>query len=123
MWKTFCALFGLAKASFHWYQCLTKYLKEVGLVACNSVECLFMKKNERKQLKLLVLTYVDDLLFTGTEESLKEFCVVLEKNFKIRKTVDDVERKDISFECEDALETTNGNGAIKDLVAEVFDLD
>ena len=88
VWKTFCALYGLAEASFHWYQCLTEYLKEVGLVACNSDECLFMKKNQKKELKLLVLIYVDDLLFTGTEESLKEFCVTLEKKFKIRKTVD-----------------------------------
>ena len=88
VWKTFCALYGLAEASFYWYQCLTQYLKKVGLTACTSEECLFMKKDESGKLKLLVLIYVDDLLFTGTKEALTQFCIQLEERFKIRKTLE-----------------------------------
>ena len=86
VWKTFCALYGLTEASFHWYKCLTEYLKKVGLSPCSSDECLFMTKDEEGRLNLLVLIYVDDLLFTGTEESVRNFCKLLEDRFKIRKT-------------------------------------
>jgi len=88
VWKTFCALYGLADSSFHWYQCLIKYLKDIGLQACSSEECLFIKKNSKDELILMVLIYVDDLLFTGTKEELNWFCNKLEERFKIRKTID-----------------------------------
>ena len=88
VWKTFCALYGLTDSSFHWYVCLVTYLKQIGLKACSSEECLFIKQNQGGELTLMVLIYVDDLLFTGNSKMLDWFCLQLEQRFKLRKTLE-----------------------------------
>ncbi len=67
VWKAYCALYGMPDASFHWFTCLSKFLLEIGLKRCFSENCLFMLRDKggKGRLLLLVLIYVDDILFIG----------------------------------------------------------
>ena len=60
------ALFGLKQAPRAWYGKIVKYLGFCGYIPSNSDQILFVKRH--KNLHLVVLFYVDDMIITGNDE-------------------------------------------------------
>eukprot|EP00253_Pinus_taeda_P003001 PITA_03001 len=62
------ALYGLKKAPRAWYNRIDAYLLDNGFDKCNGELILYIK--ERKGKILIVALYVDDLIFTGSDDFL-----------------------------------------------------
>lgn len=60
------ALYGLRRAGRQWHACLDTYIRKLGLTPTNADPCLYYAK--RGEISLLVLVYVDDILFSSQDE-------------------------------------------------------
>jgi hypothetical protein len=62
------ALYGLKQAPRAWFSRIESYFLKEGFVRCPSEHTLFVKNQEEKIL--IVCIYVDDLVFTGSDERM-----------------------------------------------------
>ena len=79
MWK---ALYGLKKAPRAWYSRIDAYLMENGFNKCDGGPTLYIKGNDGKIL--IVILYVDDLIFIGSDDFLiANFKVIVKSEFQM----------------------------------------
>ena len=77
------ALYGLKQAPRAWYSQIDGYFNEKGFKRSLSEPTLYVKKNEAGDI-LIAAIYVDDLLFTGNNESMiKEFKSEMLKRYEM----------------------------------------
>ncbi|XXG87673.1 hypothetical protein AAC387_Pa11g2303 [Persea americana] len=63
------ALYGLKQAPRAWYSCIESYFAKEGFEKCPYEHSLFIKVKEGGKI-LIICLYVDDLIFTGNDESM-----------------------------------------------------
>ncbi|CAL2265186.1 unnamed protein product [Prunus armeniaca] len=63
------ALYGLKQAPRAWYSCIKAYFMKEGFERCHYEHTLFTKTAKEGKI-LIVSLYVDDLIFTGNDESM-----------------------------------------------------
>ena len=63
------ALYGLKQAPRAWFSRIETYFMKEGFARCPSEHTLFVKIQEDKKI-LIVCIYVDDLVFTGSDEGM-----------------------------------------------------
>ena len=63
-------LYGLKQAPRAWYSRIESYLLENGFEKCEGEPTLYIKGNDGKML--IVVLYVDDVIFTGNDDYLIE---------------------------------------------------
>jgi hypothetical protein len=63
------ALYGLKQAPRAWFSRIETYFVKEGFARCPSEHTLFVKIREDKKI-LIVCIYVDDLVFTGSDEGM-----------------------------------------------------
>ena len=68
LYKLKKALYGLKQAPRAWYSLIESYFMKEGFQKCPYEHTLFLKKSERGIL--IVCLYVDDLIFSGNDESM-----------------------------------------------------
>ncbi|KAH9685900.1 hypothetical protein KPL70_014158 [Citrus sinensis] len=74
-------LYGLKQAPQAWYSRIEAYLFKQGFERCPHEHTLFVKQSEGGNI-LIISLYVDDLIFTGNNESMfEEFKKSMEKEF------------------------------------------
>ena len=75
------ALYGLKQAPWAWYSRIDAYLVENGFDKCDGEPTLYIKENDGKIL--IVVFYVDDLIFVGSDVSLiVDFKAVMKSEFE-----------------------------------------
>eukprot|EP00253_Pinus_taeda_P035853 PITA_35853 len=76
------ALYGLKQAPIAWYSRIDSYLLENGFENCEGEPTLYIKENDGKIL--IVVLYVDDVIFTGNDDYLiKNFKAVMKEEFEM----------------------------------------
>eukprot|EP00253_Pinus_taeda_P007060 PITA_07060 len=76
------ALYGLKQAPRAWYSRIDAYLIENGFDKCDGEPTLYIKENDGKIL--IVVLYVDDLIFTNNDATLiADFKVVMKSEFEM----------------------------------------
>ena len=76
------ALYGLKQAQRAWYSRIDSYLLENGFEKCEGEPTLYIKEKDGKLL--IVVLYVDDLIFTGNDDYLVEnFKTVMKDEFEM----------------------------------------
>eukprot|EP00253_Pinus_taeda_P003739 PITA_03739 len=76
------ALYGLKQAPRAWYSRIDSYLLEKGFENCEGEPTLYIKENDGKLL--IVVLYVDDVIFTGNDDYLIEhFKSVMKEEFEM----------------------------------------
>ena len=78
LWKLWKALYGLQTSPKLWQQHLSDKLQELGLRKNKADPCIFMGE------KLLVMTYVDDLLIVGEKQEQESFIAKLSAHFPLK---------------------------------------
>ena len=78
LWKLRKALYGLKTSPKLWQQHLSSKLEELGLRKNKADPCIFMGE------KLLVMTYVDDLLIVGEKQEQESFLAKLSAQFPLK---------------------------------------
>ena len=78
LWKLRKALYGLKTSPKLWQQHLSSKLEELGLRKNRADPCMFMGE------KLLVMTYVDDLLIVGEKQEQESFLAKLSAQFPLK---------------------------------------
>ena len=85
VWQTHCAIYGLAEAPRIWHATIDDFLKKFGLCSLVTENCLYVKKIDSK-IVLVVLLYVDDILYCGTDIQVREFESAISARFKLKST-------------------------------------
>jgi len=76
------ALYGLKQESRAWYSRIDSYLLENGFEKCEGKPTLYIKKKDGKLL--IVVLYVDDVIFTDNDDYLIEnFKIVMKEEFEM----------------------------------------
>eukprot|EP00253_Pinus_taeda_P028608 PITA_28608 len=76
------ALYGLKQAPHAWYNRIDAYLLENGFNKCDGEPTLYIKESEDKIL--IVILYVDDLIFTGSDDfHIVDFKQVMKSEFEM----------------------------------------
>eukprot|EP00253_Pinus_taeda_P002163 PITA_02163 len=76
------ALYGLKQAPREWYSRIDSYLLENGFENCEGEPTLYIKEKDGKIL--IVVLYVDDVIFTGNDDCLiKNFKTVMKEEFEM----------------------------------------
>ena len=76
------ALYGLKQAPRAWYNRIDAYLIDNGFEKCDGEPTLYIKENDGKIL--IVVLYVDDLIFTSNDASLiADFKAVMKSEFEM----------------------------------------
>ena len=83
------SIYGLKQASRIWYELLAEVLISSGLIRSYVDNCLFFKYNSNRQITLIVLIHVDDLMIAGADHSEIQY---LKEVLKDRFKMDDIGR-------------------------------
>ena len=76
------SLYGLKQSGRNWYQCLSKYLVEIGFKKLQSDRCVFVR--QRGEEFIAIGTHVDDLLtLTDSDNSYEKLLEQLSSRFKL----------------------------------------
>eukprot|EP00253_Pinus_taeda_P006143 PITA_06143 len=76
------SLYGLKQAPRVWYNRIDSYLLENGFEKCEGEPTLYIKEKDGKIL--IVVLYVDDIIFTGNDDYLiKNFKTVIKEEFEM----------------------------------------
>ena len=67
MYRFWKALYGLKQEPCAWYNRIDTYLLDNGFDKCDSEPTLYIKERNDK---ILIVVYVDDLIFTGSDDFL-----------------------------------------------------
>lgn len=81
--KLLRSLYGLKQAGMIWFQLLHDFLLNNGFITSSLDRCCFVKRT--KDIIIIVLTYVDDILYTSNSiEELKKFKDMMANRFKMK---------------------------------------
>ena len=76
------SMYGNVDAALRWQKCFVKACTDPnGEIKCEQSKvdpCLLLKRNDKNEVVLLIVCYVDDVLMSGTKEEINKF----KKNFK-----------------------------------------
>ncbi|KAL7570757.1 hypothetical protein ACA910_014388 [Epithemia clementina (nom. ined.)] len=77
--------YGLVQVARAWVKRMTQILidPELGLQQCKSDPCLFVKHNEKGELILYVVTYIDDALYGGEQEETTKLLLFIQSKVTI----------------------------------------
>eukprot|EP00253_Pinus_taeda_P025882 PITA_25882 len=82
VWRLKKALYGLKQAPRVWYSRIDSYLQENGFEKCEGEPTLYIKEKDGKIL--IVVLYVDDVIFTCNDDYLIEnFKIVMKEEFEM----------------------------------------
>jgi hypothetical protein len=77
------ALYGLKQASLEWYNTISSYLIQVGMIKMKCDPCIFILLNNKNHITLFVAIYVDDCIICyESENDLKLLLKKLNQKFK-----------------------------------------
>ena len=85
LWKLKKTVYGLCDAARAWYLRVKKELKDLSVEMCNLDNSLFAWKRQGK-LEGIICIYVDDFLYTGTENFYSNVILKLKEKFLIGST-------------------------------------
>ena len=81
------SMYGNVDAALRWQKCFIKACTDPnGEIKCEQSKvdpCLLLKRNEKNEVILLIVCYVDDILFSGTKEQIEWFKKTFKKLYKI----------------------------------------
>jgi hypothetical protein len=78
------SIYGTKQAAHNWWKELTSALKDFGLVPAVDEETIFVKNDQKSNEKMFVVTYVDDIIVTYSNEGLfNRFVRHLKRRFDI----------------------------------------
>ena len=83
VWRTKSSIYGLSQSPMVWNRSLDTFLKAQDLKQLISEQCLYVREKDGEILLLLVV-YVDDLLFSGREREVIQFKNAINKQFKLK---------------------------------------
>ena len=84
VWRTHTAIYGLVQAPKVWFQTIHSYLLEAQFTPLLSEACIYVKLSASKEIKMILLLYVDDILYCGWSTEVKAFEEAITKRFKIQ---------------------------------------
>ena len=84
VWKTWSSIYGLNESPMIWNETIDAYLRNYGFQSLVSEPCLYKLEDTNKKLNMLLLLYVDDILFSGDQEQTSQFKTALVRNFKTK---------------------------------------
>eukprot|EP00833_Pecoramyces_ruminatium_P010518 jgi/Orpsp1_1/1184550/evm.model.c7180000089992.1 len=84
-WLLTKALYGLKQSGRMWYQEISRYLKNIGYKQYINDKCLFGKYDKNNNLIGLLTLYVDDILITGTDETIRTTINKLKQKYRVSK--------------------------------------
>ena len=83
VWTTKSAIYGLVQAPAVWHETIENSLKDFGLTPLVSERCLFAQ-HENDRLVMLLLLYVDDILYIGNPDLVSKFESHISQKFQIK---------------------------------------
>ena len=93
VWKSLSAVYGLCESPGVWYNTLHQCLLDFGCKNLCTESCLYFWKAQPTTTvsnafnwDLLIVIYVDDVIFSGTNDAMSAFQSMIENKFKIRST-------------------------------------
>ena len=80
-------MYGNIDAALRWQKCFVETcIDPDGELKCEQSQtdpCLLMKRNDKGEVILLIVCYVDDVLMSGKPEDIKEFMQKFKKKYNI----------------------------------------
>ena len=90
LWKLNKLPYGIADAGRQWQKKIESWMLEhVGLERVIGLSQLFLKRDAKGNVILLVAKVTDDFLLGGTKEAMQQFTNLLEKRFEVGKVIID----------------------------------
>lgn len=87
VWKPNSSLYGLKQSARQWYQCLGDQLRAIGFQTAKVDPSLYvLKKNE--DFVGTILVHVDDILFAGSDPSIRGVEKMLQEKFQLTRSED-----------------------------------
>jgi len=77
------AMYGAVQASRAWFMTLLKVLIKMRMEQSEHDPCLWYRRNEKREVIVIVTTYVDDCMLIGTKENVESFKSDLKKFYKL----------------------------------------
>ena len=87
IWKLIKPAYGLVESGRLWQLCVEDWLFSYGFECIPGLPQLFVLRNEKKEIKLLVAKVVDDHLVAGNMEDIFSFHAAFAKRFEIGRFV------------------------------------
>jgi len=84
VWCSYTAIYGLARAPKIWNEHIHQFLLQFGCVNLVSEPCLYVKFQDDK-IELLILLYVDDILYSGKESSVISFERLIKQKYTVKQ--------------------------------------
>eukprot|EP00924_Labyrinthula_sp_SR-Ha-C_P003663 snap_masked-scaffold_3-processed-gene-1.34-mRNA-1 protein AED:1.00 eAED:1.00 QI:0/0/0/0/1/1/3/0/555 len=83
VWKTTTSIYGLQESPRILYGTVNKVFLDLGLITLGSESCIFIKRKGRKNI-IIVLYYVDHLLYAGDKNQVEVFEKEMQRKFKLK---------------------------------------
>jgi hypothetical protein len=78
------AIYGLKQGARCWNEEIDKTLKENNYNPTKSDPCIYIKRNEKKEIKSIIGLYVDDCLLMAKKEEIMKMKEIFKKNYKMK---------------------------------------
>lgn len=88
VWKSYTALYGLVQAPAVWNQTMHSFLTNFGFKNLCTESCIYVLRGVTGNLDVMVILYVDDVLFTGVTLRVENFKSAISKKFKVKMSDD-----------------------------------
>ena len=85
--RTKCSIYGLGNSAHAWFTVFEEFLLDFGFKVLLSESCFYVLRNKEKKIIMMLLLYVDDILYSGNEKIVKRFETELMKKFKLNSTI------------------------------------
>jgi len=85
-WKLNKALYGLKQSGRQWNKTLSKFLIKNRYTQLITEKCIFVKKNEKGDVLVIIGVYVDGMVITGIKIEIQNTINIIKNNFKISKS-------------------------------------
>ena len=83
VWMTQSSIYGLCQSPMIWNKNIDKFLRRYGCRSLVTEPCIYIL-GDFKNLKLILILYVDDILFSGQEKELIRFKNSMQQQFKLK---------------------------------------
>ena len=86
VWRSMSAIYGLVQSPKIWNETIHSFLSSYGFRALTSETCLYTKNSQQHiaHAELILLLYVDDVLYTGLSAAIQDFESTITKKFNIK---------------------------------------
>lgn len=90
IWELLKLSYGITEAGRQWATVLEGWLTEgMGIERINGVSQLFLRRDETGEIVFIVENITDDVLFSGTVQTMEEFIRAIKERFDVRKVITD----------------------------------